>query len=333
MPEASAGGLKVRAAMFHFDRGLKLTKIDLAIDVRRRQPRAFISHAHTDHMARHQLALATPATARFYQLRLGERDTLEMPFRQPLEWDSHRLTTFPAGHCLGSAMLLAEDGDQRLLYTGDCKLRPSATAEECELPQADILVMECTYGDPRYRLPVRQQALGQLFELLRQTLDRGATPVVYAYALGKAQELTRLITAEGFPVAQHPDVYRISVVYEELGVPLGQYVELQQKPPAGHVVVAPPRSFRRGGWSASEPIATFAVSGWAAVESTRRRLGVDHAIALSDHADYDELLEIVRRVEPKEIYCTHGPASFVDRLREAGFNAFQLADGKRSQSR
>ncbi len=130
--------------MFHFDRGLKLTKIDLAIDVRRRQPRAFISHAHTDHMARHELALATPATARFYQLRLGKRETLEMPFRRTLEWNSHGLTTFPSGHCLGSAMLLVDDGDQRLLYTGDFKLRESATAEEVDLPQADILVMECT---------------------------------------------------------------------------------------------------------------------------------------------------------------------------------------------
>ena len=319
--------------MFHFDRGLKLTKIDLAIDVRRRQPRAFVSHAHNDHMARHELALATPATARFYRLRLGERDTLEMPFRQTLEWNSHRLTTYPAGHCFGSAMLLAEDGDQRLLYTGDCKLRPSATAQEADFPQADILVMECTYGDPRYRLPPRETALSQLFELLRQTLDRGATPVVYAYALGKAQELTRLITAEGFPVVQHPDIYRISEVYEELGVPLGRYCELQQRPPAGHVLIAPPRSFRRGGLDAPEPMVTFGVSGWAADKSTRHWLGADHAIALSDHADYDELFEIVHRVEPSEIYCTHGPVSFVDRLREAGFNAYRLDEGKRNSGR
>ncbi len=48
--------------MFHFDRGLKLTKADLSIDFRRRQPRGFISHAHLDHMARHELALCTPQT-------------------------------------------------------------------------------------------------------------------------------------------------------------------------------------------------------------------------------------------------------------------------------
>jgi hypothetical protein len=29
----------------------------------------------------------------------------------------------------------------------------------------------------------------------------------------------------------------------------------------------------------------------------------------------------VKRVSPEVIYCTHGPASFVDRLRAAGHNA------------
>ena len=45
-------------------------------------------------------------------------------------------------------MLLAEDGEQSLLYTGDFKLGESATAERAELPQADILVIESTYGNP-----------------------------------------------------------------------------------------------------------------------------------------------------------------------------------------
>jgi Cft2 family RNA processing exonuclease len=52
---------------------------------------------------------------------------------------------------------------------------------------------------------------------------------------------------------------------------------------------------------------------------------VDHAVPLSDHADYDELFACVDRVQPRVIYCTHGPVDFVERLRERGYDAYPLA--------
>jgi len=308
--------------MFHWENGLKLTKADLAIDINRRQPRAFISHAHTDHIARHEYALCTPETAALYQFRLGPRPTLEMPYHRPVEWGGLRLTTYPAGHCLGSAMLLAEDGDQSLLYTGDFKLGESATAAPAELPHADILVIESTYGHPHYRMPPREQAIAQLFALVRQTLADGAVPVILAYVLGKSQEVTRLLTAEGIPVLQHRKIYEISRVYEACGVDLGQVGLFSGQAEPGCALVMPPHtppSLQR-----LPHQVRFAVTGWAVDQRTKYRLGVDHAIPLSDHADYDDLFEAVERIAPRTVYCTHGPETFVDRLREAGFDAHPL---------
>jgi len=318
----------VVTAVFHWDNGLKLTKADLAIDIRRRQPRAFISHAHADHIARHEYALCTPETAALYHFRLGRRPTLDMPYREPIEWGSLRLTTYPAGHCLGSAMLLAEDGARSLLYTGDFKLGESATAERAELPQAEILVIESTYGHPDYRLPPRDEALGRLFEEVGKALAAGAVPVVEAYALGKAQEVTRLLTGAGFRVLQHEHAYQISRIYESLGVDLGDYGPLRGDPASEHVLVVPPRT-RRFDSVARE--VRFAVTGWAVDRGAKYRLRVDHAIPLSDHADYEELLEAVGRVAPRKVYCTHGPESFVERVRDAGFDAHPL--GRSSQGR
>ena len=231
------------------------------------------------------------------------------------------MTTYPAGHCLGSAMLLAEDGDQSLLYTGDFKLGPSATAAEAELPHADVLVIESTYGKPAYRLPARDESIERLYTLVRRTLETGGVPVVVAYALGKSQEITRLLTLEGFPVLQHPDVYRISRIYESLGVDLGDMRPYEGHAEPGCVVVAPPRA---RSFQAPKRQVRIAVTGWAVDDSAKYRFKVDHAIPLSDHADYDQLFEAVRLVDPEKVYCTHGPESFVDRLREADIDAYPL---------
>lgn len=306
--------------MFHWDHGLKLTRPDLAIDFRRRQPRGFISHAHTDHMARHEYALCTPATAALYHLRLGQRPTRELPYREPIEWGGVRLTTYPAGHCLGSAMLLAEDGGQSLLYSGDFKLRPSRTAEAAELPRADAFILECTYGRPEYRLPDRDLVIEQFLELVERTIRQGAVPIVSAYALGKSQEATRLLTDAGFPVVQHAEAFRISAVYERFGVALGNYRCWSGTVEPGEVLVVPP------GQPAAlpKPCVRIALTGWALDENAARRLRVDRALPLSDHADYDELFEAVDRVGAKQVYCTHGAESFVDRLGERGVAALPL---------
>src|SRR5262245_22604573 len=125
--------------MVHWENGLFLTRPRLALDGRRRQPHGFVSHAHADHIAPHELAYCTPETARLYRQRMGAaRRTVDLYYRQPREFGDVRLTAYPAGHCLGSAMLLIESDCRSVLYTGDFKLGESATAEPAELPRADV---------------------------------------------------------------------------------------------------------------------------------------------------------------------------------------------------
>ncbi|MEX2112770.1 MAG: hypothetical protein WD845_06260, partial [Pirellulales bacterium] len=203
----------------------------------------------------------------------------------------------------------------------------SATAERAELPHADVLVIESTYGQPLYRHPPRADVIDQLLSLIGDAIAHGATPVVEAYTMGKSQEITRILTAGGFPVLQHPKIYEISLVYRAFGVELGDHHPYAGEPLPGHVVVVPPRMHRAGRLPGLKKTVTFAVTGWATHQRTRDRLGVDHAVPLSDHADYDELFEAIERVAPKVIYCTHGPAAFVGHLRDQGLNAYPLDEG------
>ncbi|MEM6561807.1 MAG: MBL fold metallo-hydrolase RNA specificity domain-containing protein, partial [Planctomycetota bacterium] len=49
--------------------------------------------------------------------------------------------------------------------------------------------------------------------------------------------------------------------------------------------------------------------------------GVDLALPLSDHADYDELLTTIDIVQPKKVYTHHGFKEFADDLRARGIDA------------
>jgi putative mRNA 3-end processing factor len=310
--------------MFHFDRALTLTQLDLAIDARQRRPRGFISHAHADHVARHELAFCTPETARLYQHRHGERRVLELPYGQTRDFHGTRLTTFPAGHVLGSAMLLAEVAGRTLLYTGDFKLGPSLTAEEARLPRAEILVMESTYGHPDYCLPPREESIAALRRAVESAFAEGATPVIHAYVLGKAQEITRILTTAGIAVLQHPLIHAVSRVYEACGVDLGDCAPYEGQPLPRHAVIVPPVHQKTWRVPGLGRIRTIAVTGWASNPHGGFRLRVDHAIPLSDHADYAQLLECVRQVDPRLVFCTHGPPSFVECLRARGYQAHLL---------
>jgi Cft2 family RNA processing exonuclease len=156
------------------------------------------------------------------------------------------------------------------------------------------------------------------------TLAAGKTPVIHAYPLGKSQEVTKLLTQVGIPVLQHPTVFAISRIYEDCGVDLGDFALFDGRPLAGHAVVTLPRGSNNFRLPRLGPTVSIAVTGWAADTSAKYRLGVDHALPLSDHADFDQLIETVRRVEPREVFCTHGPAEFADHLRDLGFNAYPL---------
>lgn len=47
---------------------------------------------------------------------------------------------------------------------------------------------------------------------------------------------------------------------------------------------------------------------------------------MSDHADFSELMEYVKKAQAKKIYTVHGFPDFAQFLREAAFDAEQLKE-------
>jgi putative mRNA 3-end processing factor len=109
-------------------------------------------------------------------------------YRESFEAAGHEVTFFDAGHIPGSAHVLVDDGETRLLYTGDFHTADQQlVAGTTARPAADVVLTESTYSDVEHS---DRDALEQQFvESVQTTVWQGGTVIVPVFAIGRAQEL------------------------------------------------------------------------------------------------------------------------------------------------
>ena len=309
-------------------RGLWLPQTGWCLDSRVAVDRSFVSHAHSDHIAAHREIICSAATARLLRTRLsGSRVEHILPFghAEPLSVGT-TVTLHPAGHVLGSAQcLLTHESHRTLLYTGDFRLRPGVAAEPCATPHADVLIMETTFGLPKYVFPPAIEVFTAIERFCRDALADGVTPVLAAYSLGKSQELLLGLAAAQLPVMLHASAFKLTQIYEELGVTFPPYHPFDGPSVAGHVVICPPWAGGAAFLQALPKRRIAAVTGWALDRGAIYRYQCDAAFPLSDHADFPDLLAFVERVQPRLVYTVHGFAQeFARTLRTRGIEAWAL---------
>ena len=184
-----------------------------------------VSHGHLDHAGAVPALLSgdarppvhwTPPT-RALALRLAE-DTLKLhgntpqcPFTEThvrrltqvsethgydtaFSAAGHEVIFLDAGHIPGSAHVLVDDGETRLLYTGDFhtadqRLVAGTTAR----PDVDVVLTESTYSDVEHS--ERTELENRFVESLRTTIWQGGTVVVPVFAIGRAQEVLMICEA------------------------------------------------------------------------------------------------------------------------------------------
>ena len=317
-------------------RGLHLPEHELWLDPHRGKPLAFVSHAHSDHIARHREVLMTAATARFMRERMpGKRTEIIADFGETRELAGGRATLLSAGHILGSAQLFFETDAGSLLYTGDFKIAPGSVADPCEWRCADTLVMETTFGLPHYRMPPRAEVAARVVAFCRETLDAGAVPVLLGYSLGKAQEIIRIVLDAGLTPMLHESVWKMTVIHRELRADFPEGgVRFRASSAKGHVVIFPPNATNSSELEKIGPHRTAILTGWALDPGAKYRSRCDEAFPLSDHADYDELLRYVELVQPKRVLTVHGFATeFAADLRRRGIEAWALGEDNQLELR
>lgn len=294
-----------------YRRGVELPDHGLRLDPRDPSPLAFVSHAHSDHIGRHKEVILSAGTARLMRERLpGERMEHVVPFGTPFELPCLPgvvLRLLPAGHVFGSAQLHLETEAGSLLYSGDFKLQPGLSAEAAEYRHADTLVMETTFGLPRYRFPPIESVIGDVIAFCCQTLEENAVPILLSYSLGKSQEILCALLRNGLVPALHPAVFRVTEVYRAFkeGFPEGD-THFHPGDVGGKVLIWPPNALRSPLIQRIANRRVAVLTGWAVDASARYRYGADAAFPLSDHADYDDLLRYVELVQPQRVLTLHG---------------------------
>jgi putative mRNA 3-end processing factor len=281
------------------DFGLYFPEYQLYFDPQGAVDTAICTHAHADHIspgAKH--LYAHKYTIDLIQLRFGENYARNF---HSLEYDTWytvgnlKIMLIPAGHILGSAMVLLDDGKQTLLYSGDFNMKSDLTAPFGNVPKADILITETTFAQHRQQHPNVEKEV-------RKLANYPFPIFLGVYALGKAQRMNYLIN-KYLPhkrVCIHHSMNTIHQYYVAQGIPL-EYEPYQRKVLKENdvIILYPPMAFNSLGY---EPYYLRAfVSGFA-----NRNAGDIPNILISDHADAEDIENLIRASNPSKVYLTHG---------------------------
>jgi putative mRNA 3-end processing factor len=295
--------------------------------------RAVVTHGHSDHARPgHRHVLATPGTLAIMRSRFGPEaggSFQPLSYHECLRIGEVELRLVPAGHVLGSAQIVLDYQGIRIVVSGDYKRRADATCPAFEPVPCDVFVTEATFGLPVFRHPPDAEEIDRLLHSLRLFPER--CHLVGVYALGKCQRLITLLRRAGYaePIHLHGGLQALCALYEEQGVPLGPLLPCSgtsKETLKGRIVLAPP-SAGTDRWSRRLPDPVFALaSGWMRVRQRAKARGVELPLVISDHADWDELLQTLGDVGAPEVWVTHGSEeALIHQARRMGFRARALS--------
>ena len=318
--------------------GAVLLGSSVACDAFDDRPLRIVTHAHADHLGGLrkslkccQKVLMTTATRDLAEkldcslsLRGAPIETLE--YGEPMMFGDEKITLFKADHILGAAQVLVEDaGGIRIAYSGDFRI------DDTPVVECDVLVVEATYGSPscrrKFNVDVRE-----LFVSMVEKRLRGGSVYVFGYH-GKLQEAMQLLRDAdvSVPFVMPERVHEIAQVCKHHGMRLGDMslstaADGRQLLEDNLPCVAFYHMNARGNVGLHN--ARICLSGWE-FNSACKQIGErEYLVALSDHSDFDGLIEYVKRSKAKQVitdnYRSHGAVLAKEIRKRLGVSAYPL---------
>ncbi len=303
--------------------GLYCAAGDFYIDPWRPVERAVITHGHSDH-ARWGMKgyLCSTPSVPILRHRLEEGAKITgVDFGEERLINGVTVSFHPAGHIPGSAQVRVEHQGQVWVASGDYKTEPDATSEPFEPIRCHGFVTETTFGLPIYQWRPEAEVMGQINDWWRANQEQGRASVLFGYALGKAQRVIGGVDAGIGPIVVHGAVEVMNRACIEAGVKLPQTMTVSEAEKGFDwsrcLIVAPPSANGTPWMRRFGTVSTAFASGWMAIRGARRRQALDRGFVLSDHVDWQALLDTVEATGAEQVWTTHGYAEQTARyLRE-----------------
>jgi len=261
---------------------------------------SFISHAHADHSPFGFVTkpYCTPETYELIRLRDPYFEANVVEENKKIKFDDFSVILLSAGHVLGSVQVYVEADGGSIVYSGDFKLAKSFTCKPIRIKEADILVMESTYGRSEYSFPKIEDLRKNIIQWVTDQLKNKFFVEIGAYQIGKSQEAIKILNESGIIPNVSETIRRYSEIYKRFGI----YLKFLEPNENSNILVKPIHLLRE-----RNNVKTCALTGWS-IENNKgmERPRPYFGFPLSDHADFNDILEYVRLVNPKKVYCVHG---------------------------
>ena len=292
---------------------LFIKDINVHIDPILPKKTAIITHGHADHARYgHDHVIATRQTIDIMKIRYGEncaKKFTALRYGQKYKIKDYQFTLYPAGHILGSAQVLVEKDNHRLVITGDYKVGKDETCANFKAIKCDTLITEATFGLPIFQHPDPKEEIVKLLTSVKK--NKRNCHIVGAYALGKAQRVMNLLRQHDYKetIYIHGSLEKLCNYYKKEKINIGDFDKVSKKDKnfyEGKIIIAPPSALKDR-WSRRfpNPIICMA-SGWMTVKQRAKQQGIEVPLVISDHSDWNELLETINKTKAKNILVTHG---------------------------
>ena len=307
-------------------KGIYCEQADVYLDPWRPVDKAIISHGHADHSRwGHQKYITHHKNVPIVQHRLGDVNISGKDWGETFSLNNVKFSLHPAGHMVGSSQIRVEHKGEVWVFTGDYKIEDDGLTTPFELVKCHTFITECTFGLPAFQWRPQQEVFNDINQWWAQNKSEGKTSVLFGYSLGKAQRLLKHLDTSIGKIYTHGAVENVTEVLRPLvDLPPTHLITKDTKKDEllGNIVVAPPSAHGSTWIRKMVPYVTATASGWMAFRGARRRRAIDKGFVLSDHCDWNGLLQTVEATGAEKIICTHGYTDIFSKyLQELGYDA------------